>query len=206
MTEIVLFYFRYPEAGKTKTRLIPALGAEGACRLSRKMTENVRDTVLELKRTDLNRFGLVDRSECIELAETWLGPRLSLRAQAEGDLGKRLKEGFHWAFSQGATRVLAIGSDCPDISVDILNQAFEELLENDAVLGPSYDGGYYLIGLSRFEPGVFRGISWSTEQVSSQTINFFKANHLSYFVLPRLRDIDTADDLPYLGSLDKFGL
>ncbi len=192
----LIVFTRYPEAGKTKTRLIPALGAEGAAALQMQMTEHTLATIHQLKRRGMPlavdvRFAGGDPSQM----QAWLGLQWDYTPQGEGTLGDRLCRAFQEAFSRGATAVLAIGIDCPDITTEILTEAFSHLEASDVVIGPAKDGGYYLIGLSRFIPDVFRDINWGTETVLQQTLNWVKQLSLNAAQLEVLADIDRPEDL-----------
>jgi len=104
------------------------------------------------------------------------------------------------AFAIGFKRVVLIGSDIPDLSLEFIEEAFHSLQEKDAVIGPSLDGGYYLIGFKdkSFSPQVFKGIPWSTERVFDETMKIFKQGSLAVHTLQPLRDIDTIGDLQNL--------
>jgi rSAM/selenodomain-associated transferase 1 len=145
--ERLVLFTRYPEPGKTKTRLIPVLGPNGASDLQQQMTEHVLNRV-----RDLVESRPVDMEVRYEggkqgLMEEWLGKRISYRSQGSGDLGARMARAFAEAFQQGLNRVVIIGSDCPGITEITARTAFELLGQFDVVLGPANDGGYYLIGL-----------------------------------------------------------
>ncbi|MEB3278800.1 MAG: TIGR04282 family arsenosugar biosynthesis glycosyltransferase [Lyngbya sp.] len=191
----LIIFTRYPEPGKTKTRLIPALGTEGAAEFHRQMTEKTVKLVREFA-----AFYPVSTEICYtggngELMRDWLGADLRYNLQGSGDLGDRLRESFQGAFELGKTAVMAIGTDCPDLSLEILFQAFEKLKKGDIVLGPADDGGYYLIGLSRFIPEVFIGINWGSSEVFQQTITVCERLNLAVELLPQLADIDRPEDL-----------
>jgi uncharacterized protein len=192
----LIVFTRYPVPGKTKTRLIPALGAAGAADLHRQMTESTLAQVRQL-RTDgvaieIHYAGATaDR----ELAD-WLGADLVYRSQGDGDLGERMALSIETALQAGHDRVIIIGTDCPGLTTDILQLAFEQLHDRDLVLGPAIDGGYYLIGLRRFMPELFVGISWGTSTVRQQTIEIATELGLSMGDLPLLADIDRPEDLP----------
>jgi hypothetical protein len=102
---------------------------------------------------------------------------------------------FKNAFQGGAPKVVLIGSDCAELTKDIIENAFQALEHSDVVIGPSFDGGYYLLGMSSFEPDLFENIAWSTPSVFEQTIAKAGQLHLSIAMLPRLNDIDTQEDL-----------
>jgi hypothetical protein len=192
----LIVFTRYPEPGKTKTRLIPALGADGAAALQKQMTEHTLATIRQVKRQGLSvmvdvRFAGGNPS----LMQAWLGLQWDYTPQGEGDLGDRLSRAFQDAFSRGATSVLAIGIDCPDITAEILAEAISRLELTDMVLGPAEDGGYYLIGLSRFIPEVFQDIDWGTENVRRQTLDWVKRLGLDAAQLSVLADVDRPEDV-----------
>lgn len=190
----LIIFSRYPEPGKTKTRLIPALGAEGAAQLQRQMTE---DTVKKAKVLQEQYFigvevHFVGGNEM--LIEEWLGDDLQYVAQVEGDLGQKMAAAFTAAFTEGMQQVVIIGIDCPDLTTELLVQAFRALSKVDLVLGEAADGGYYLIGLSRFL-SLFKGISWGTGEVFQKTLDLAKKEGSSFSILPVLNDIDSPEDL-----------
>lgn len=196
----IIVFTRFPEPGKTKTRLIPALGPEGAASLQQTMTEHTLATVHQLQR----EFSFRQESISVDvrfaggtaaLMKQWLGLNWIYTSQGEGDLGDRLLRAFQQAFEQGAKAVLAIGIDCPDITVDILTEAFQKLSTTDMVIGPADDGGYYLIGLSALISDCFQGIEWGTETVRQATLA--KATQLTLKVaeLQILSDVDRPNDI-----------
>jgi rSAM/selenodomain-associated transferase 1 len=196
--ETLLLFVRYPEAGRVKTRLIPRLGPEGAARVYRRMAEAVAKEVEALERPGLARLALVEPAERLEEVSRWLGPGFAALPQVEGDLGKRLQAGFAHAFAGGSERVAAIGADCLDLSRGILEEAFDRLRGCDAVLGPALDGGYYLIGLARPMPELFREMAWSTAGVLQATLERIGRAGARASLLPALRDLDTPEDLEAL--------
>lgn len=195
-SQCTIVFTRYPTPGKTKTRLIPALGDAGAADLHRQMTEHTLTQVRRV-RTDgvaieIHYTGAkTDR----ELAD-WLGADLVYRAQGDGDLGERMAFSLKNAVRARFDRSIIIGTDCPGLSTAILQLAFQQLRDCDLVLGPAIDGGYYLIGLRRFIPELFTGISWGTSLVLQQTIEIATKLGLSMGDLPLLADIDRPEDLP----------
>ena len=130
----------------------------------------------------------------------WLGDHYLYTPQMGENLGQRMKNGFVEAFSMNFKRVVLIGSDIPDLPLEFIEEAFNSLGEKDAVIGPSFDGGYYLIGFrdKTFSPQVFDGIPWSTERVFEDTMKILKQEGLLVHTLPRWRDIDTIEDLKNL--------
>ncbi len=197
--EILLVFLRYPEPGKVKTRLIPALGEVGAAETYRRIAERVVSTVVAIDRRSLLSVAFVEPTECIGQVRSWLGEELDTLGQPSGNLGDRLRYGFSWAFDRGAARVVAIGTDCIELTSEGIEEAFERLRYRDGVLGPASDGGYYLIGLSRPLPEVFLNIPWSSERTGAVTLERFEETGAAVDCLQQLSDIDTWEDLKASG-------
>ncbi len=194
--EKIIIFTRYPEPGKTKTRLIPAIGQHGAASLQKKMTESAVETIKQLSES---------RSVAIEIRYTgcdatqisqWLSGNYIYRPQSEGSLGDRLDQAFLEAFNTGNKYVIAIGCDCPDLTPAIVSEALDALRMHDIVVGPALDGGYYLIGMRSHIPQLFKGINWGTDQVLEQTLIAITSSGNSYTLLPTLADVDRPEDLP----------
>ncbi|WP_416674782.1 TIGR04283 family arsenosugar biosynthesis glycosyltransferase [Egbenema bharatensis] len=205
-TERLIVFTRYPQPGKAKTRLIPALGAVGAAALQRQMTEHTLRQVAEwvdrsvqsnpLQSVEIWFAGTDAPDLDRQRMQDWLGSQWAYRSQPSGDLGERMAQAFRSAFAAGMERVVIIGTDCPGIDANLLAQAFQLLQEHDVVLGPATDGGYYLIGLSRFTTDLFTGIAWSTAEVLHQTVAIATQKGLDIAALNPLTDIDRPEDLP----------
>lgn len=195
MIESLIIFTRYPEAGKTKTRMIPALGSKGAADLQRQLSEHTIQTAQILQKSrpiDIEiHFAGGDR----DLMLSWLGNHHSYYPQVAGDLGVKMQSAFANAFKQGKQRVVTIGIDCPDINSVILNQAFDSLQNRELVLGGAEDGGYYLIGLSKLVPELFTDINWGTDSVFATTQKIAQQLALSIDYLPVLSDVDRPEDL-----------
>jgi len=198
--ERLIVFTRYPEPGTTKTRMIPQLGAEGAADLQRRMTEHIVARVVEL--IGLRSMPVEIRFEGgdEQLMAAWLGNDFAYRPQGRGDIGLRMGHALKDAFGVGFENVVIIGSDIPDITTDIMLDAFEVLKQVDLVLGPAGDGGYYLIGVRRktfrhWSPELFSNISWGTENVLPQTLAITKKLGLNYSLLDTLNDVDRPEDL-----------
>lgn len=194
-SERLLVFARYPEPGKAKTRLIPALGAAGAAALYREMAEAAIAQARHLAAERSVSIAIQFTGSDVLPMQQWLGQDLLYQAQATGDLGDRLLQAFQTAFHQGMTATVAIGTDCPELDAWLMAKAFQELQHHDLVLGPATDGGYYLIGLRRSVPELFRGIAWSTDEVLSQTVAIAESCNLSIAYLPTLADVDRPADL-----------
>ena len=196
MTERLIIFTRYPRPGKAKTRLIPALGAEGAATLQRQMTEHTLAQVKNLASSISVEIWFADDRSAQGQMQDWLGTEWVYQPQGEGDLGDRLITASQAAFATGMERAVIIGTDCPGLDADRLTQAFQALQNHDLVLGDATDGGYYLIGLRRSLPELFRGISWGTSVVRQQTVAIANQLNLTIAHLPVLSDIDYPEDLP----------
>ena len=193
----VLLFAKAPVMGTVKTRMIPALGAEGATRLHIRL---LRDTLADLSAAGVAPLELwcaPDTGHALlhRLAETH---GLTLHQQRGQDLGARLLAASADALGR-AEIVALIGSDCPELDADYLAQAFGALqsTEVDAVLGPAEDGGYVLLALRRAEPALFTGIPWGGDQVAAITRDRMTALGWRWEELPTLRDVDRPRDLAW---------
>lgn len=187
----LIIFTRYPEPGKTKTRLIASLGKEGAAQLQKKLTEHTLKEVSQLAVNCQIHFAGGNK----KLMTNWLGENYAYYPQSEGDLGDRLIAAVQKNFYEDCERIVIIGIDCPDLKADLIDRAFQELTHNDLVLGKAEDGGYYLIGLREFYPQLFQGIEWGTHVVLQQTVAVAETLGLTISYLPMLNDIDTPEDL-----------
>ena len=194
-TDRLIIMTKYPELGKTKTRLIPALGSQGAADLHRQFGLNTVAVGYEFDPEIRYAGGNAD------LMRDWLGD-FQFAKQGDGDLGDRMSRAFADGFAEGhmggCDRIVMIGTDCPGINAALIQTAFAMLFTTDLVLGPATDGGYYLIGLRSFYPQLFKTIVWSTETVLSETLTIANQHQISYGLLPMLSDIDRPEDLALL--------
>lgn len=192
-----LFLFtRFPQPGRTKTRLIPALGAIGAADLQRQMTEHLFRRFQQVcQRRSLALEVHFAGGNLVQMRQ-WLGDTVMLTPQCQGDLGARLTVALQRGFDGGLQRIIVIGSDCPDIDEVQIARALALLKTHDVVLGPAVDGGYYLIGLNRLYAPLFENIPWSTARVLERTRAIAHQSNLSVALLNPLSDIDRPEDLP----------
>lgn len=189
----LLIFTRYPQAGRTKTRLIPLLGAEGAADLQRRMTEQLLAHLRSLP-ADRPRITIHYQGGGAAAMARWLGGFAYAR-QVGGTLGERLDHAFAAAFAAGGRRVVAVGSDCPELKATTILAAFRGLAEREVVLGPATDGGYYLIGLRQPVAGLFADMPWGSGQLLARTVAVATALHLSLQLLEPLSDVDRPEDL-----------
>ena len=202
-TELIVFA-RYPVAGQAKTRLIPALGADGAARLHRRMAEHVVAAARAAGTDDDATVAVHFTGGSRRDFRAWLGTDLFFQRQSGGDLGARLHRAFASAFRSGAKRALAVGSDVPGVSPEFLRRGIRALEDHEIVLGPAADGGYTLLGMKRLHPGMFQGMDWGTERVCAQTRDAIARLGLSVTELPTLRDVDRPQDLDPLRDDERF--
>lgn len=194
MLGTLICFAREPIPGQVKTRLIRALGPEGATRLYRSLLGVALEAAAavpgvhrELWCAGAPPCGGV----CAELASRY---NLRLRHQPEGDLGRRMEAALREALTRGEPAVL-IGSDCPAYTPGYLASAFAALESADVALGPAADGGYVLIGVRRLDPRLFAGIPWGSDQVLSRTRAALESLGWGWAELPTLRDLDRPEDL-----------
>jgi len=192
----LIVFTRYPEPGKSKTRLIPALGPEGAADLHRQMCEHTLSWARRVRSGSEVSVEIYIDGEGQDRFRKWLGDDVPYRSQGKGSLGARMNRSFQDSFRAGMAKVVVVGTDCPGLSEGEVQGAFLALEENDLVLGPAKDGGYYLIGLRRPAEELFKGIPWGAEKVLSHTLRVAQSLALKTFLLDPLGDVDRPEDLP----------
>lgn len=191
----LIIFIKNPVLGKVKTRLAAGIGDEKALEIYRQLLEITRKAALKV---DCTRH--VFYSDEIENDE-WDNDKFNKFVQEGSALGERMKNAFEQAFALGATEALIIGSDCPQLTPEIINDAFYLLNENDLCVGPAKDGGYYLLGMKELHPYLFKNKEWSTDSVLEDTIVDLMEHRLSYGRLPQLSDVDTIYDLHLLDKI-----
>lgn len=181
----LVLFTRFPAPGRAKTRLIPALGADGAAALHRRLTERS----LAAMRASRLPFELRITGGEASAFHAWLGADVACVEQGEGDLGARLTR------ASAETPVILLGADTPDLSAAHLVAAADALARTDAVIGPAEDGGYWLLGLARPMPFLFTDMAWSTDTVCSTTLARLAAVGIAPAILETLSDCDRPEDL-----------
>ena len=190
----LLFFIKDPGKGRVKTRLASAIGDKMAVKLYRRF---LLEMLFTLNSGTFLFYLCYSPENSLNDLKNWLGDHYLYMPQRGENLGERMKNGFVEAFSMSFKRVVLIGSDIPDLPLEFIEEAFKSLDEKDAVVGPSFDGGYYLIGFKNnaFSPRVFDGIHWSTGSVFEETLKVLKQEGLTIHTLQPLSDIDTVEDL-----------
>jgi len=189
----LIVFIKNPEEGKVKTRIAHTIGNADALNIYLTLIDIVHHVVIN---TDAVRH--VFYSEFLNKNDRWSDTSFCKHVQTGHDLGERMKNAFKSVFNayseQDTCKVVIIGSDCPYLTPSIMDDAFFSLEQSDFVVGPTYDGGYYLLGMKIFTPNIFDDIEWSTESVFDQTIDKIKNQGSTFQLLPTLHDIDTEDD------------
>lgn len=189
--QAIIIFIKNPALGKVKTRLAKDIGDEKALEIYQLLLKHTRLAV-----EPLNADKLLYYSEFADHNDNWPNELFTKHVQHNSpDLGDRMYQAFKHAFGNGYQKVLIIGSDCPDISSQVITQAFEELNTTDVVIGPAKDGGYYLLGMNKLQKEYFEGKEWSTSSVREDTIDSVRSLGKTYMLLEELTDVDHAKDL-----------
>jgi uncharacterized protein len=188
---ILIIFYKNPVQGKVKTRLAATIGADKAFEVYKAMVERIHSISQKIEVDKI-----VYHSDQIIKDDIW-NSLFKKEIQRGDDLGEKMMNAFKDVFGLGYSKAVLIGTDVPSLTEHILNDAFNKLDNNDIVIGPAYDGGYYLIGMKSIQTFLFQNIEWSTTKVLAQTISKIESHNLSYSLLPRLHDIDEEKDLIY---------
>ena len=179
----LVLFARYPTPGRAKTRLIPALGADGAANLHRRLTERTLTTLsdtglpVELRSTGASAAAF----------HNWLGA-LAVVPQGRGHLGARMARA-------ASPPAILVGADIPGLTAAYVHEAAALLADHPVVIGPALDGGYYLIGVAKPAPWLFAPMAWGSDQVFATTLQRCAARGVVPGLLPPLADLDRPEDL-----------
>lgn len=189
MSNCLIIFTKNLELGKVKTRLAKDIGNEQALYVYENLLEHTHDIT---KKLECNKC--LFYSVRIERNDVWRG-NYEKHIQQGKDLGERMKHAFHFAFNQGHEKVIIIGSDCFELTSELIENAFQELDDSDFVIGPAKDGGYYLLGMKTTSTYVFEDMQYSTREVLKHTLDKIYSQTHSFSLLKELRDVDTIEDL-----------
>ncbi len=189
MRDAVLIFQKNARLGKVKTRLAAGIGDHAALKVYELL---VSYTHRVLSQVDAQK--VLFYSDYFEMDLSIYPKNYRFELQSGSGLGEKMSNAFQKLFNEGFDRLLIIGTDCAELTPELINEAFDKLEENEVVIGPAEDGGYYLLGMRRFIPGVFRGIPWSTDQVAALTKDYLSLNGYSYSQLSTLSDVDVIED------------
>ena len=185
---LIIVFVRTPELGKVKTRLAKAIGDQAALTIYKLLLKHTA-TVLH----ELSFDKVVYYSEKIENNDFWEASLFEKKLQKGADLGERMQQAFETAFDRGYKKVLIIGSDLFELTSTLIISALEALETYDISIGPSLDGGYYLLGMKELHPAVFKNKKWGANSVLKNTLRDLKQQNVK--LLEALNDIDTFEDL-----------
>jgi len=194
VTEALIIFAKLPRPGEVKTRLGSVVGMEEAASIYRGFAEHAFLLGDALAGSGVQVHVFYDPCASENDFRTWIGHAFSFAPQEGNTLGERMHRAFEATFAQGAARCIIIGTDVPDLEAATVLQAFELLSAHAVVIGPSTDGGYYLLGMNAPVKDLFGGITWSTSTVFDDTLKRLTKLSLSYSVLGELSDIDTVED------------
>lgn len=193
MNRAIITFVRKPELGKVKTRIAAAVGDYEALRIYRELLRHTRRILDQVEATRYIYYTQIPPD-----ADRWSSAKYNSRTQVEGDLGSKLQAAFAECLDIH-DEVLVIGSDCATLTPQQIEDAFNALSISDVAIGPTLDGGYYLLGLKRSTPSLFENIHWSTDTVLEETIAKVTALNQTYTLLERLSDIDYIEDWQQYG-------
>ncbi len=188
-TNLLIVFMKAPLPGGVKTRLQPHLSPDESLLLYRAMGKDLVENL-----TDSPDYTLeihFSPPHALTEMQAWLGQEQRYVPQSGGDLGERMHHSFQTAFARGYGKVVIIGSDLPTLGKAEILTAFSQLATYPVVLGPTDDGGYYLIGLREAQPALFQNVAWSTGEVLPQTLQNARDANLSVHLLEQKADIDT---------------
>lgn len=192
----IVIFAKAPLAGLAKTRLIPALGAQGAADLARRMLDH---TLAQALAAEVGPIELCVTPSPGDVAwqNVVAAKSVAWSDQGDGDLGERMARAVQRVTGAGES-LLLIGTDCPALDAALLRSAADSLQHFDATLVPTADGGYVLLGLNGFHASLFTDIEWSTGSVAAETRGRMKRLGWNVLHNPTVHDIDDAADLRWL--------
>ncbi|MCB0395621.1 MAG: TIGR04282 family arsenosugar biosynthesis glycosyltransferase [Flavobacteriales bacterium] len=188
----LMVFVKSPVAGTVKTRLAASIGDAEALSVYERL---LRITLNAAEGCGKDIRKMLWYSGEWDGLKKWNTSRFEPCRQPEGDLGERMDAAFRDAFRDGASKAVIIGSDCPYITAHVIEEAFDMLDHHDVVIGPSMDGGYYLLGSTAYHPWIFEGMPWSSSGLLEQTIKAVSGHGRRYRLLHELQDVDTEEDL-----------
>lgn len=187
---LLIIFAKKPELGKVKTRLAATIGDEKALEIYLKLLQHTYKEAYKVKADKAVFYS--DKVHDFDMLDYFKFPKA---VQSGSDLGEKMKNAFSLGFRRAYEKVVLIGSDCPTVTDEIIENAFRALDNHDAVLGPAEDGGYYLVGIKEPNNELFENKLWSTSDVLLDTVLDLKKQNKSYHLLQTLNDVDVEADL-----------
>jgi hypothetical protein len=189
MKNALIIFVRKPELGNVKTRLAASIGDENALKIYIDLLSHTCDIT---KGLSLDKY--VFYNELALEKDMWSKNGFYRKEQKGISLGEKMENAFESLRNEGYEKIIIIGSDCFELDESLISKAFEQLHKYDLVIGPANDGGYYLLGMSKFYPFIFQDKKWSTDSVCSDTLKDIQEHNLSCYQLPMLTDVDNEED------------
>jgi uncharacterized protein len=196
-SQLLIIFIRNLQPGKVKTRLAADVGHEAAMEIYKFLLQHTHEISKNLPCDKVVYY-----SEKLQQNDIWEEGDFQKKVQQGKDLGERMQQSFEEAFSSGYEQVVIIGSDIYELTSEEIEQAFSSLKNNDFVLGPAKDGGYYLLGMTKPKPELFQNKSWSTSSVLEDSLK--DLNDERVFLLKELNDVDTFEDIREHKDFQKF--
>ncbi len=198
MKYALIIFLKNPIKGKVKTRLAATIGEQAALEIYLQLVKHTLSVALEVDAHCFVFFSDTEDEAVMPDAE-----KFKAAVQHGENLGERMLNAFATVFNKGYKKIIIMGTDCPDINSDLLEEAFLRLDETDVIFGPALDGGYYLLGMKKLITGLFFHVPWSTNAVLKQSMSICKSLNKSYVLLKELSDIDKEEDLIHFYKLLK---
>lgn len=189
---VLQIFVKHPVAGQTKTRLAAGIGHPKALEAYRRLLQRMKDIALSLPTSIEVEVWYGNQ---VPEQDLWSDSPFPRYLQSGEDLGARMQGAIQSALEQGADGVILVGSDLPHLRAEILLDAFEKLSSAEVVLGPSEDGGYYLVGMTGLQAAIFQDMTWSVSDVLDVTRSRLKEAGVSWQEVEMLNDLDTVEDL-----------
>ena len=194
---LLIVFTRNPELGKVKTRLAKTVGNAIALKIYTFLLERTRDIAVQVSADKAIYYSVKVRENDI-----WDANIFQKHQQVGEDLGIRMLHAFKNGFKAGYEKVMIIGSDLYDLTAETIENAFIALKDNEVVIGPAEDGGYYLLGMNSLEEKVFKNKNWGTETVRKNTLEELKDKKV--FLLGELNDVDVFEDIEHHPAFQTF--
>ena len=189
----LLVFAKYPEPGSVMTRLSPSIPPERAADIQRACIRLLCERAFRC--WPVRPLLMITPDDSADQFRDVVGPFVRMRSQGTGSLGDRLERAIGRAIDEGERAVLVIGSDSPTLPDAMIQQAIDRLADHDAVIGPCRDGGFYLIGVRRFQEGMLDGVMWSSDQAAVQVVRRLERLGWQLAVLDEWYDIDHIEDV-----------
>ncbi len=189
MKKGIIIFQKNLELGKVKTRIAKSVGDKEALEIYQVLVDYTHEQLEKVDSKKLIYYSDYKETEIVEMKGQY-----EVFIQSSGDLGKKMGNAFKDQFDLGYDQLVIIGTDCAEITPEVIKDAFSKLNESNVVIGPASDGGYYLLGMKKFNSGLFYNIPWSSGEVLESTINYLKDQEITYTLLPVLSDVDYIED------------